>query len=207
MIYTDKDGQPAGFILDMATKSIEKAGFGWSAVSLPTKRLAKSVATGEVQLWVGLPTLPHFEGNTYVGQAVVEKLILRAYTIGNNPPILEAQDLHGKTILILRGYSYGGWIKYIKDPDNNIEHLEIDSHENAFKRLEKLSTRIPNTYLLDYKNPSVSVLSKLDIPDIQYNQISSLDMHFVVTKNMDNAETVLERIETAFLELSAAGAF
>jgi polar amino acid transport system substrate-binding protein len=207
MTYTGRDGQPAGYIMEIAVKSLEKAGFEWTAVSLPAKRMAKSLAAGNIQVWLGLATLPQFKGTTHVGRTVVEQLILRAYTIGSNPPIRKRQDLLGKTLLILRGYSYGGWITFIKDPANKIQYLEFDSHEEAFKRLEKLSGRIPEIYLLDYEHPSETVLRKLNLPDIQFNQISSLDMHFVVTRKMDGAKAILDRIETAFQQLSASGSF
>lgn len=207
MSYTDQNGQPAGHVMDIAIKSLEKAGFEWTAISLPAKRMAKSLAKGDIQVWLGLASLPQFKGTTHVGKIVVERLILRAYTNGNNPPIREQKDLLGKTLLILRGYSYGGWITFIKDPANKIRHLEFDSHEGAFERLGKLSKRIPEIYLLDYKHPSETVLRNLDLPDIRFNQISSLDMYFVVTRKMDSAKAVLDRIETAFQQLSASGAF
>jgi polar amino acid transport system substrate-binding protein len=207
MTYTDNNGMPAGYIMDIAVKSLEKAGFEWTAVSLPPKRMVKSLATGLTQVWLGLATMPQFKGTTYVGKTVVEQLILRAYTIGNNPPIRKYQDLSGKTILLLRGYSYGDWITFIKDPANKVRYLELDSHVGAFKRLKKLSTRIPEIYLLDYKHPSETVLRQMDLPDIRFNQISTLDIHFVVTRKMDGAKAILDRIETAFQELSAAGAF
>jgi polar amino acid transport system substrate-binding protein len=207
MTYTDRNGQPAGYVMDIALKSLEKAGFEWTAVSLPAKRLAKSLAAGNIQVWLGLATLPQFKGTTHVGKTVVEQLILRAYTIGSKPPVRKRRDLLGKTLLILRGYSYGGWITFIKDPANKIQHLEFDSHAGAFKRLEKLSRRIPEIYLLDYKHPSETVLKKLDLPGIRFNQISSLDMHFVVTRKMDGAKAVLDRIENAFQQLSASGSF
>jgi len=193
--------------MDIAFKSLEKAGFEWTAISLPAKRMAKSLAAGNIQVWLGLATLPQFKGTTYVGKTVVEQLILRAYTIGNKPPVRKRQDLLGKTLLILRGYSYGGWITFIKDPANKIQYLEFDSHEGAFRRLEKLAKRIPEIYLLDYEHPSETVLRKLKLPDIQFDQVSSLDMHFVVTRKMDGAKAVLDRIENAFQQLSASGSF
>lgn len=207
MTYTDQNGQAAGYIMDIAVKSVEKAGFEWTAVSLPAKRMAKSLAAGDIQVWIGLATLPQLNGTTLVGKTVVERLVLRAYHIGNNPPIRKQQDLSGKTLLILRGYSYGGWISFIKDPANKIRYLEFDSREGAFKRLKKLSGRIPEMYLLDYKYPSETVLKKMKLPDIRFNRISTLDMYFVVTRKMDGANAVLDRIETAFQQLSASGAF
>lgn len=205
MTYTDQNGEPAGLLMESAIKTIEKAGFDWEAVSLPANRIGSLMATGQIHVWLGLDTLPQFKGNTHVGAAVVEKLTLRAYTIGQKPPIHSLQDLNGKTLLILRGYSYGGWTSYIKNPANDIRYLEFNTHEKAFERLKILSERINDLYLLNYKHPSDIVLQKLVLPNIQFNQISSFDMHFVVTKKMVEAEAILERIETAFQQLSASG--
>ncbi|MEJ2158239.1 MAG: hypothetical protein P8X96_23175 [Desulfobacteraceae bacterium] len=87
MTCTDQNGPPAGYVMDIGVKSLEKAGFDWTAVSLPAKRMAKSMATGDIQVWIGLATMPQFNGTTHVDKTVMKQLILRAYTIGNNQPI------------------------------------------------------------------------------------------------------------------------
>ncbi|MCG8685255.1 MAG: hypothetical protein MI892_10295 [Desulfobacterales bacterium] len=205
MTYTGEHGRPAGIIIDITSKSLEKAGFQWTARSLPAKRLAKTLVKGDIHLWIGLTTLPEFKGTTYIGESVVEKLVLRAYTIGERKPILQQQDLFRRTILILRGYSYGGWIHYIKDPANQVTYLEFDSHENAFKSLSLFAKKGKHYYLLDYKHPSEMVLRSHQFEDIQFNDISSFDIHFVVTKNMDGAKAVLEKLEKAFVQLKKEG--
>jgi polar amino acid transport system substrate-binding protein len=206
MTYTDQNGQPSGFIIDIGIKTLEKAGFEWSAISLPANRLANLLAAGDIHVWLGLDTLPQLKNTTLVSKAVIAHLILRAYTIGNKPPITNKEDLKGKTLLILRGYSYGGWVTFIKNPANNIKYLEFDTHEKAFHRLEKLSKRIQDIYLLDYKHPSDAVLQKQNIPGIQYSQIVSLDMHFIISKKLNGAQGILKRIEAAYQQLLQSGA-
>lgn len=205
MTYTDEQGNPAGIIIDITSKTLKKAGYKWTAKSLPTKRMANMLTKGHVQLWIGLSTLPEFKDKTYIGESVVEKLILRAYAIGNRKPILKQEDLIGQTILILRGYSYGGWINFIKDPLNQIKFIEFDSHEDAFKGIDNFSKN-NKCYLLNYKHPSDIVLKKLNLSDIQFNDISSLNIHFVVTRQMPDAKIVLNRIENAFQQLQEDGA-
>lgn len=204
MTYTDELGHPAGIIIDITSKTLKKAGYEWTAKSLPTKRMAKMLTKGQVQLWIGLSTLPEFKDKTYIGKSVVEKLILRAYSLGNRKPILKQEDLIGQTILILRGYSYGGWINFIKDPLNQIKFIEFDSHEESFKALDKFSKQ-KICYLLNYKHPSGIVLKKLNLSNIQFNDISSLNIHFVVTRQMPDAKIVLNRIENAFQQLQESG--
>ena len=45
--------------------------------------------------------------------------------------------MRGKRIITIRGYSYGGFINYIQDPANNIVSDMSNTHELAFKKLEK----------------------------------------------------------------------
>ncbi len=119
---------------------------------------------------------------------------------------MRKEDLIGKTILILRGYSYGGWINFIKDPLNQVRFVEFDSHEDAFRGLNLFSQKQKACYLLNYKHPSEIVLKTKNYPNIQFNDISSLNIHFVVTKKMNEAKAVLDRIENAFLQLQNDGA-
>ena len=68
--YTDSQGKPAGLLLEASAKIIEKAGFDWTAQSLPAKRMARMIAKGHLHLWVGLSTLPEFKGTTLVSKTV-----------------------------------------------------------------------------------------------------------------------------------------
>lgn len=201
MTYTDDQGRPAGVIIDITSKTLKRAGYQWTAMSLPAKRMAKMLTTGDIQLWIGLSTLPEFKGKTHVGKSVVKKLVFRAYTMGKSKPILNRDDLFGQTVLILRGYSYGGRINYIKNPSNQVKFIEFDSHEGAFKGLTLLSKRVQSCFLLNYKHPSEIVFKSGQYRNIQYNDISSFDIHFVVTRKMENAKTFLFNIENAFLQL------
>ena len=207
MTYTDEHGHAAGIIIDITSKTLKEAGYQWTARSLPAKRLALMLAKGDVQLWIGLSTLPEFEGKTYIGKSVVEKLTLRAYTTNINKPILKQEDLIGKTVLVLRGYSYGGWINFIKNPSNQVNVIEFDSHEESFKALNLFSKTRKNCYLLNYKHPSEIVLKSTYYPGIKYNEISSFNIHFVVTRQMHEAKAVLTNIEAAFLQLQEKNAF
>lgn len=206
MTYTDGQGRPAGVIIDITSKTLKKAGYEWTARSLPAKRMARMLTEGKIQLWIGLATLPEFKNKTLVGKSVVKKLTLRAYTIDEKKPVIKKEDLRNQTVLLLRGYSYGGWINFIKKPLNQVKFIEFDSHENAFKGLQFFSKNSADCYLLDYKYPSETVLKETNIPNLLFNDISSFDIHFVVTRQMDNAGTVLDRIETAFTQLKKDGA-
>lgn len=102
MTCTDQNGLPARYIMDIAVKGLEKAGLEWTAVSVHAQKMAKSLATGNIQVWLDVATFPWFKGITRVGKTVVGQLILRAYTIVNKPPVRKPQDLPGKTLVLLK---------------------------------------------------------------------------------------------------------
>lgn len=192
--FTDDAGKPNGILIDLANKVLPAAGYEYEAFSFPVRRLASYIGSGDLDLWMGLKTLPEFEGKAHIGETVIAELVLRAYTKGKKPPILVKEDMIGKSIIVLRGYSYGGWITYIEDPKNNINHIKANKHEAAFNMLKADRA----DYLLDYKEPSEMALQKVSIPDLEFNQISALPCYFVISKANPNGKKILDDLENAY---------
>ncbi len=202
VFFTDDAGKPAGSLIDIGAKVLDKAGFKWKAESFPTKRMIDCMVRGECDLWIGLATLPPFKDTTLAGKSDLLTITLCSYSIGDKPPIAKKEDLSGKSVIVLRSYSYGGWIHYIKDPANNVRYQEIpDDHETAFKMLAAGRA----DYLLDYAGPSAGVIEKLAIPDLRNAVLSSFGARMVVSKKTPHAETILQRLEAAYRELKDAG--
>jgi polar amino acid transport system substrate-binding protein len=200
--YTDEAGKPAGILIDLAKKTYPAAGYEFTAVSLPVRRLASYIASGDLDIWMGLKTIPEFEGKAYVGKSVIAELVLRAYTRGKKPPIYTQNDLAGKSIIVMRGYSYGGWITYIEDSANKINHIKANKHDAAFNML--LAGRAD--YLLDYREPSDAALKKIKIPDLTFNQISALPCYFVFSKKLPDGQEIVDRLDKAYEKLKRQGA-
>ncbi len=198
---TNAQGEAEGFLIDLADQVLTRAGYEWSARSFPTKRMAKELAEGGIDLWIGLSTLPEFKDTTLIGKHKVAQISLRAYVIGEKPPIASKEDLSGKNVLIMRGYSYGGWVNFIKDPASKVKFTETDSHETAFKMLKAGRA----DYLLDYRGPSEKALKAVDVPNLNFNEISSFGAYFVVSQKTPDAQKLLDDMETAYEALLKEG--
>lgn len=192
--YTDGGNKPAGIFIDLANTIFPVAGYEYEAVSLPVRRLASYIGSGDLDVWMGLKTLPEFKDKAYIGDTVIAELVLRAYTKGKKPPILVKEDMIGKSIIVLRGYSYGGWITYIEDPKNNINHIKANKHEAAFNMLKADRA----DYVLDYKEPAGMALQKISIPDLEFNQISALPCYIVVSSANPNGQKIVNDLEKAY---------
>ncbi len=84
-----------------------------------------------------------------MGDSVVANIDLRVYTVGSKLPIKIKEDLSGKKIIVMSGFSYGGWINFIDDPANNVSVHKTTDHMQALKLLH----RGRKDYLLDYRRP------------------------------------------------------
>lgn len=205
VFYTDADGVPQGLLVDLARQVVPAAGYQLKMQSLPVKRMANSLIKGEIDLWAGLKTLEGFEGNTFVGNSILLQICLNAYALGENPPISEKGDLNQKMIIGLRGFSYGGWISYLKDPANEIDFIEVDSHESGLKVLERNNKTGAKCYLLDYEQPVNKALRTYPVVNLKKNPLSCLEAYFVVSQKTPNARTVLDRLESTYKELKKSG--
>lgn len=199
VFFTNFSGEPEGLLIDLARQVIPKAGYRWRHRSLPAKRMAQEIADGKLDLWIGLSTLPEFEGTTLVGDPVVATIQLNAYWLGDKPPIKAKEDLNGKRIITMHGYSYGGWIQYIQDAAHQIVECRAYDHRQAVDML-----RLGRCdYLLNYSGPMKDELARAPIAALQLQSISALEARFVVSRKSKYADHLLNSLLMAYGQLVA----
>ncbi|MBF0377895.1 MAG: transporter substrate-binding domain-containing protein [Desulfamplus sp.] len=200
--YVVEEGQePSGILIDYIKASLDKCSITYSIEGYPAKRVYKNLANGISNIFLGPKGVPEFEGNVIYGNEKVIQIDLRIYTRGDTQLLKTKEELKGRTILIIRGYGYGGLIKYLEDPTNNITLDVTDGHELAFKKLQMKRA----DYLLDYSAPAETTLKSVIIPGIQNHSISLLDVFFIVSKKTPDAEKLLKQLEQAFVDLKKEG--
>lgn len=199
--YTESNNKPGGFLVEWASKVFKRAGYRYQAESLPVMRLAGYITEGRTDVWIGLKTLPQFRGKTHKGEVKVTDLVLRVYTIGKKKKIIKKEDLKGVSVIILRGYSYGGWIKYIEDSVNKVRYIKANKHTYALNMLNAGRA----DYLLDYKAPCEIAQRTVKVKNLKYNTIKALPIYFIVSGKYNNGGRVLKDLEKAFKSLKREG--
>lgn len=199
--FTDEQGRPQGFLFELMKQLTKQAGYELEAFSYPAKRMAYKLISGEADIWLGVSSIPEFEGQTLIGKTEITNVRLNIYYIGEKKSIRGKQDLSGESIIILRGYSYGSLIKFIKDPANRITYYETNSHESAFRMLKAGRA----DYLLDYKTPTERILQIFKIPELKSVELSSIPLKLVVSKKSSDGRKLLKELEDAYKELLQAG--
>ncbi len=198
---TNEAGEAEGMLIDLARMVLPRAGYEWTARSFPAKRMAESIARGNLDLWIGLSTLPEFTGTTLVGPSTVATIELNSYWLGDKPPVQSKEDLEGKRIITVHGFSYGGWVTFIQSPASKVVECRAFTHEQAVQMLKYKRC----DYLLNYTGPMKQQLASSNIENLRVHRISALEARFVVSKHYPEAEILLEKLEASYETLVQEG--
>ncbi|MBX9633872.1 MAG: transporter substrate-binding domain-containing protein [Magnetospirillum sp.] len=196
--YTDNAGKPAGTALELIATILNQAGLPWEAKCYPGARLMASLRDGSVHVAM-LIRHPDVVESVLYGHLPMAFLELDGYRLATQPPLGAMENVRGKSVILLRGYGYGGWIDFFKDPANGVRINYADSHQAAFKML----TNGHGEYLVDYRDPATLALGETTIPKLQRELLTRLETYFLVSKKAPDAAKLLWRIEDGFKQLGA----
>ncbi len=188
---TSPDGKARGPFIDMARRLGEAIGYDIIPVALPPKRAVKLVGSGEVDLWFGLATNTLYNDNVYISKEPIDHLELRAYSMQAMTTFTSRQDLVGKSVVVTRGYSFGGLRAFIDDPKNEIYVVQVSNLAQAFKVLKIRDL----DYVIGYTRPVAKILKEYPMPGISSRVLSSLDIHVTLYKGVENANQLMEDFE------------
>lgn len=196
----DPRGEPDNPLLPFVAALFDQAGIPWHAKSYPTPRMFENLQTGvsEFALLVNAPSLRQC---CLVGKQAVATAEVRVYWLPSAVPIRTVEDLAGKEVITISGYSYASLMSFIKDPANHITSHTAKSHDAAFAMLGHERA----DYVLDYEGPASETLAAHPIWGIKHQVLDHLDVYLVLSRTYPNAEAVLEKLESIAMKLRADG--
>jgi len=199
--YTDSEGRPAGSLIEMVATVASNAQLALTLKAAPPSRLFPGIAAGTFDLFMGITTPQEFQGTTLVGESVIARIELDAYAMDEVPAVRRPEDLAGRSVIVIRGYSYAGWRPFLTDPANGITLMEVDSAEQGLATLRSGKAQL----FLEYTLPMKLALAGRALPNLKSSPISVVGSHFVVSKKTRDAAAVLARLEASFKHLRDAG--
>lgn len=191
------DGPPTGSFVLLMGQIFQQAEIDYNFVGLPAKRLQHQLATGKIDIYLGVKGGSILQDKVIYGEQVLGVIELRAYTFHDGKLPTTFEDFFQKRIGLIRGFSYGGWADKYTVPENMTYVSILNTHKNALAMLQK--KRI--YYLLDYQQPIDVMLAETARPGLRYSTISSLEQIFIVSKNLPNASGVLQQLEHAYRQI------
>lgn len=185
-------GEAENPLTPLAETIFRRAGVEWRGRPLPAARLFDSLRDGGVDVSM-LVKGPALDSCCLIGARTLAATELRVYRRKGMPPVTRREDLAGKEIITLRGYTYGSLAAFIRDPANRIGNNATQGHDSAFAMLELGRA----DYLLDYSGPSEEVLAGRPGERPAFDVLERLDIRLVVRRGLPDAEALLARLDAA----------
>jgi polar amino acid transport system substrate-binding protein len=198
LTFTDASGQPAGKAIELVEAILIRAGLPYEIKCYPGARLMASLRDGSAHVAM-LIRHPDIAASVLYGSLPMAYLELDAYRLAAMQPLGGIGNTRGKAVILLRGYGYGGWVEFFKDPANGLKVSFADSRPAAFKMLANGH----GDYLIDYADPAALALGENAVPGLQAEHLTRLETYFLVSKQAPDAAGLLRRIEETFATMGA----
>lgn len=186
----DAQGLPANPLLKAAELIFDRAGLPWRAHPYPATRMFETLRNGTANFSM-LVKSPALEQCCVVGKKVIAGTELRVYHAPATPAIHRRDDLRGKSVIVIRGYSYGGLLAWLSASESQVTLHSAVSHQVAFTMLEHGRA----DYLLDYSGPAREILEQRPGIRLRHETLDRLDVHLVLWRGYPEAEATLARLE------------
>ncbi len=195
----DADGQLKNPLLNVARELFRESGIEWQSRALPAKRLFRYLQDGVVPFSM-LVRASGLEACCLFSERPVARTELRVFHRQTSPSVATKEDLAGKRIILIRGYSYGALGQYLRAPSNGVAIHEAASHAEAFLLFE----RGRGDYLIDYQGPAEEILAEHPVPDIVYDTYAELNVFLVLSRTYPHAPAMLKRLEATLTKLAGS---
>ena len=184
-------GEPDNPLYRVAAALFAKAGIPWHGKSYPAARMFKYLQDGTVQFSM-LVKAPVLSECCLLSRNPIATTEIRVFSTALAPPVKTRDDLVGKTVITIQGYSYGGLLKFIDDRNNRISNNVAPTHAAAFKML----ARDRADYVIDYTGPASEVLAANAIPGLRTEVLVRQDVYLVLSRTYPDAAGVMARLES-----------
>ncbi len=197
---------PKGEFVDKMLKTLDEAGIPHTGVNgYPPKRHYTFLGNGRTDFSVASKGVPYYDKSVIYSKTIVLDVQCYVMSLPDQPlPPKNFKEWTGKVILVT-GYGYGKLRKNLEEieKEGHLKLIDAPQHKNLFLMLKAKRGK----YALNYKGPTEKFLKIVNIPNIQKRTLFSVKVHFVLNKNIPNAQNLMNRIEKAYLKLDSQGVF
>ncbi len=190
----NEQGEPDNPLLRLAAVLFAKAGIPWHGASYPAARMFEHLRKGSAEFSM-LVKAPSLQECCLLSQKPVANTELRIYRRAEQPAVKSREELLGKRVITILGYSYGGLLAFIDEngkKNNGIVNNVAETHEAAFAMLERERA----DYLIDYTGPATEVLAARPVKNLKFDVLDRLEVYLVVSRKRPDAEKLMARLES-----------
>jgi polar amino acid transport system substrate-binding protein len=183
-------GYPTTPVTRLVEILMAHAGLSWHATPYPAKRLFHNLRSGITNFSI-LVKATSLQDSCIFSRDPIYTTHLNFYYLSGSPPIASKEEMVGKKIITIRGYSYADLRTFIEDPSNRITNVVAGTHRAAFEMLKAGRAN----YLLDYASAAGDILSSSPNLDIRSTPIGLLDIFLVLSKSYPDVQQLMRKLE------------
>ncbi len=187
----DAEGKLKNPLVKLAGPLFEKAGIPWHPQDYPARRMFANLRDGVSKFSMLVNAESILQGCCLVSKDPVAVVEIRVFHKKDTPAITSREQLNGKSVITIRGYSYAGTLKYIQDEKNSISNNPAPDHHAAFEMFDHGRA----DYILDYAFPAAEVLEANPIKDITFSTLKQTNVYLILHKDYPDAENVMAKLE------------
>ncbi|MEC7376456.1 MAG: transporter substrate-binding domain-containing protein [Pseudomonadota bacterium] len=198
--YQASDGQPAGSFIELTRKVAIEAGYQPEFIYLPVSRVYLYLINGLIDVWPGVTDVPVLAGNVLESWVSPAPVHLSAWYLEGVPPLTHFEQLLGKRVIVIGGYTYAGLLGWLEaNPDIRI--TEAPNHRSAVDMLK----RRRGDYLLDYRQPVREVLVSGADDGLRESEVRTRDLAWIFSLAHPRAALMRDEFDDAYLRLVEKG--
>ena len=149
-----------------------------------------------------VPDRSELAAHTLEGRHTLSQINLNLYHRAGTPVPRIPDDLAGKALILIGGYSYWPNINAIlENPALDLRLLRTSNHLSALEMLR----RKRGDYLLDYQAPVEQVRKELGLSALPYTVLQSMQLRLIASRHAEGSRRLLDELDRAYEELQAAG--
>lgn len=198
--YQNEQGQPAGYFIELTRKVVEEAGYEPEFIYLPISRAYLYLKSGAIDLFPGLSGVPVLKNDVLESWVNVYPVKLYAWHLEDSAALAHFDQLEGKTVIVITGYTYGGLLTWL----GKVDSIRITEAPNNRAALEMLKLK-RGDYVLDYREPAEEVLLERADNAILGSEVRSRYSAWLYSLASPRASLLREQLDDAYLRLVSRG--
>lgn len=133
--------QHTGIITDIVKEIFSGPEYEVKIHTLPFNRMISMLEKGDIENWItfGSPSWPGIQSANLSKSAILNVQHSLLTSTQQNFDINSAEDLFGKTVVLLHGFDYPGLEEHIAN--KRIKAIKVKSYKSAFKVIDRLKDK------------------------------------------------------------------
>ncbi|TDT43403.1 polar amino acid transport system substrate-binding protein [Halospina denitrificans] len=187
--YTNSEGEASGYLAKLSKQVFQEMGLPVHYQQHPASRLYHQLKTGDTALTMGPAGLHQLRRAALESQEPAITLTLAIYHRQDTDPVFSVENLKGKRVVLMQGYSYGRLRRFFEEEADNMQINYARTHVSALKML--LYERAD--YLLNYQIPAETVIARNGLSGLKGQVIGKTPIHLFVSRQTDGAQQIIEQ--------------